>query len=67
MEDVVKGLKGDDAPLGVGGCSSRVGLDAGNAGFLGRADLIGRDARVEVEGHEVVDGWVDGLEVALVF
>lgn len=45
-----------------GGYAGWVGLDACDAGFLGFADDFWSDGLVEVEGHEVVDVWLDGLQ-----
>lgn len=74
-EDAPFGVGGGAFGVGLGVCEFWEGgggkggggyLDTGNAGLFGLADLIGGDARVEVEGHEVGDAGVDGLKLALV-
>lgn len=65
-EDGVKRLVAGHARLGVGRQALRVALDAHDAGLLGGADHVGRDALVEVERHEVGHGRVQGLEALVV-
>ena len=45
-----------------GGYAGWVGLDACDAGFFGFADDFWGDGFMEVEGHEIVDVWLDSLQ-----
>lgn len=66
-EDGVEGLVAGDARLGVGRQALRVALDARDeAGLLGGADDVGRDALVQVERHQVRHGRVQGAQALVV-
>lgn len=66
LEDWIVQLIGLDPTFRVGCYSTRIGFHAYNACLLGGPYLLGREFGGEVEGHEIVDGRVDGFEFLFV-
>lgn len=65
-EDRIKGGIVDNAGARVGRDTGRVALDTGDAALLGLDNGLGGDRLVQVEGHEVVDVGLNGLQTLLV-
>lgn len=65
-EDGIEGSVVDHAGARVGRHTGGVALDTGDAALLGLDDGLGGDRLVQVEGHEVVDIGLNGLQALLV-